>query len=342
MPEYGEQSPPSPPPTDDPSSVWSTWVQPVEWIDPHRERRFRDEVRDLLWPVLGLRKGGTAVDVGCGGGALTRALARWMGPRSTVYGIERDVNFIAYARRRAREERFGRRVRYLVGDALGLPLPDNAADAVTSYTVIEHVPDTKRFLSEKIRVCRPGGRVSVMEVRPEGAMASSPKRSANPSRREKELWRPLEEAHRRHIHDPWKVGATATGLAQVPALLEDLGLVDIMLEAFASVNTVEDARVDGDWAKRYLTAQEQWLLTSVERSSSLLRRLLPAGHLPALRRCIRSRFQKQRRWLEAGIRTWDFSVSVSWVVSGRVPVREPGVGPSGARPNSARRGDRGR
>lgn len=301
----------------DPTTMWSTWVQSVEWIDPVRERRFREELRELMWPVLGLRRGGVAVDVGCGGGAATRALARWMGPACKVIGIDRDVNFLRYARRRAGEEGLQRRLQYLEGDALDLPLPDDFADAVTSYTVVTHVPDTKRFLREKIRVCRPGGRVSVLEVRSEGGLASSPRRSGRPSAREQELWRPLEKAWRRSVDKAFRIGATPVGLAELPELFEELGLVEVILESFADVNTLDDARTAPEDKLRFLSAQERWLLTQVDRSATLLKRPLPPRHLSSLRRCIRARFRKLRRWVEEGVHTWDFSVSVSLAVSGR-------------------------
>ncbi len=311
--------PAGPPPTDDPTTIWSTWIQSVEWIDPDRERRFRDEVRDILWPVLGLRRGGIAVDVGCGGGALTRSLARWMGPRCTVCGIDRDVNFLDYARRRAREERLSRRTRYLQGDALALPLPDDSADAVTSYTVIEHIPDTRAFLREKIRVCRPGGRVSAIGVRSGASIGCSPTPSTAPTPRERDLWKPLERAYQRCIHRPWHVGATRFGLAELPALFGHLGLRDIMLDAFAVTHSLDDARVAKDDAKRHLHAQERWLLSAADHCASLLHRPLPAGHLASLRHCIRARFRKQHRWLASGRHIWDFSIGLSWIVSGRLP-----------------------
>ncbi len=309
----------APPRIDDPSTVWSTWVQSVEWIDPIREQRFRDEVRDLLWPVLGLRRGGVAVDVGCGGGAVTRALARWMGPGSKVVGTDRDVNFLHYARRRAKEERLGRRLRYLQGDALDLPLPDNFADAMTSYTVLGHISDTKRFLTEKMRVCRPGGRVSVLEVRGKAGLASSPRRSGRPSAREQELWRPLEKVWRKSVDEPWRVASAEVGLAELPDLFEQLGLVEVMLESFSSVNTLEDARITPGEALRHLSAQERWLLAQVDRSAALLKRPLPPRHLSSLRRCIKTRYEKLRRWVRDGVHTWDFSVSLSLAVSGRKP-----------------------
>jgi len=299
-------------------TVWSEWVQSVRWIDPVRERRFGDQHRDLLWPLLGLRRGGTTVEVGCGGGALTRSLARWMGPGCAVYGIDRDRNFLCYARRRAREQSLHHRTRYLEGDALALPLLDAIADAVTSYTVIEHIADTEAFLREQIRVCKPGGRLSVMQVQGEGGFSSSPKRSARPSERERELWRPLERAFRRQVERPLGVASARVGLAELPALLEALGLAEIMLEPFADVDTLDDARVDLGRARQHLKDQENWTLAMANRIASLLIRPLPEDHLASLKRCVKARFRKQRRWLEAGIRTWDFSVSVSWVVSGRV------------------------
>jgi len=300
------------------ATVWSTWIQSVEWIDPDRERRFRDEVRDILWPVLGLRKGGVAVDVGCGGGALTRALARWMGPGCTVYGIDRDANFLEYARRRAREERLSRRTRYLEGDARSLPLPDDTVDAVTSYTVAEHVPDSRRLIEEKIRVCRKGGRVSVMQASGE-SVGSSPTRSSAPSRRERELWRPLERAYQRQIHRRWGVGSGGTGMDGFRSAFEEMGLRDIMLDGFAVTHSFDDARRSSKEALQCLQAQENWILHGIQGCAALLAHPLPRGHLASLRRCVRARFRKQRRWIETGVRTWEFRVSLSWVVSGRVP-----------------------
>jgi SAM-dependent methyltransferase len=275
-------------------------------------------VRDVLWPVLGLRKGGVAVDVGCGGGALTRALARWLGPGCTVYGIDRDANFLEYARRRAREERLSRRTRYLEGDALSLPLPDGIADAVTSYTVAEHVPDPRRFAQEQIRVCRRGGRVSIMQASGK-CVRSSPTRSSAPSRRERELWKPLERAFERHIHRRWGVGAQDTGVDGFRSIFEEMGLCEIMLDGFAVTHSLDDARISKEEALQWLQTQEEWILDGVDRCAALLARPLPAGHLASLRRCIQARFRKQRRCIETGVRTWEFRVSLSWVVSGRVP-----------------------
>jgi ubiquinone/menaquinone biosynthesis C-methylase UbiE len=47
----------------------------------------------------------------------------------------------------------------VVCDAQLLPFPDGSMDLVASFEVIEHIPDTERFISEIVRVLRPEGYV---------------------------------------------------------------------------------------------------------------------------------------------------------------------------------------
>lgn len=48
------------------------------------------------------------------------------------------------------------------GDALNLDFPDNSFDLVTSFHVITVVPDPHQMLAEMERVCRPGGRIVII------------------------------------------------------------------------------------------------------------------------------------------------------------------------------------
>ena len=67
-----------------------------------REQRFRDDRKDLLLDLLGLRPGFVVADLGCGPGALARKLAKWLGPSSKVLGVDRDKTFLQYARLKAK------------------------------------------------------------------------------------------------------------------------------------------------------------------------------------------------------------------------------------------------
>jgi ubiquinone/menaquinone biosynthesis C-methylase UbiE len=304
------------PSTEDASTIWSTWMQPAEVLDVTREQRFRDEVRGVLWPVLGLREGGIAVDVGSGSGALTRALARWMGPGCLVYGVDRDTNFVAYARQRAKETRLARRTRYLHGEALALPLPDDCADAVTSYTVISHIPDHHALLREQLRVCKPGGRVSVMEVRSASGFSSSPPGAAEPTEREQELWKLIKEPEGRSLDDQWQIGKFNVDPAGLPVLLEEVGLREVMVDAFCAVTAYDDVR-SRDLAERGLETEERMAFDNIDLYGPRSETPLSGAQAAELRRLVKARFAKRRRYLLQGKKLWDYGVGVSLVVSGR-------------------------
>ena len=110
-----------------------------------------------------LRSGESAVDVACGSGALTRELARVVGPNGRVIGVDIAERMLERARRRP--ARAGAATpRYVHGDALALPIPDAAADTTTIAFGLRNVPDYAGCLAELCRVTRSGGRVVVLEL----------------------------------------------------------------------------------------------------------------------------------------------------------------------------------
>lgn len=104
--------------------------------------------------ALGLRPGERVLDVGAGTGISTEELAR-----SGAFAVGADLSVGML--------RAGREVRpvvpLLAGDALQLPFPDAAFDAVTISFALRNVVDAEAALRELARVTRPGGRLVVCE-----------------------------------------------------------------------------------------------------------------------------------------------------------------------------------
>ena len=113
--------------------------------------------REAYLELLDLPSGAAVLEVGCGTGAVTRAIAASEGFDGTVTGIDQSADFIHLARTFAAEEGVAERVRFDVADAHELPFPDASFDAVVAHTLISHVRDPLTVLAEAARVVRPGG-----------------------------------------------------------------------------------------------------------------------------------------------------------------------------------------
>lgn len=124
----------------------------VDYITDHACRRFpvdgarRD--RHGAQPLAGLR----IVDIGCGGGILTEALAE-LGAGMT--GIDPAPNNIAVAGRHA--ERSGLAIDYRNTTAEALAAEGARFDIVVAMEVLEHVEGQKDFVATLASMVEPGG-----------------------------------------------------------------------------------------------------------------------------------------------------------------------------------------
>jgi SAM-dependent methyltransferase len=118
-------------------------------------------VVDELIDAMRLAPGSVAVDVGCGTGALTRRLARRVGPTGRVVGVDINAYLLREASAISRRQELGEVIAFEVGSAEALPFPDGRFDAALACTVLDEV-DADRGLAEFARVVRPGGRAAVL------------------------------------------------------------------------------------------------------------------------------------------------------------------------------------
>jgi ubiquinone/menaquinone biosynthesis C-methylase UbiE len=119
--------------------------------------------REAYLELIDLPRTAAVLDLGCGTGVVTRAIAARDGFAGTVTGIDQSHAFIATAKRLAADDGLGDRVEFAVGDAHALDLPAASFDAAVAHTLVSHVRDPLAVLGEAARVIRPGGYVAVFD-----------------------------------------------------------------------------------------------------------------------------------------------------------------------------------
>lgn len=107
-----------------------------------------------------------ALDICCGTGDLTAALlAERPANAEPVTGLDFSPEMLHLAERKYA----GANVRWVEGDAMALPFPDNSFDLVTSAFGFRNLKNYAAGLAEIHRVLRPGGSIGILECnQPDG------------------------------------------------------------------------------------------------------------------------------------------------------------------------------
>src|SRR6201998_742194 len=125
----------------------------------HRRRTAEDSAAYLLPCLI---PGASLLDIGCGPGTLTAALAARVAP-GPVMAVDQFADVLDVARAEV-ERRELSNVSFATADVHKLDFPDDAFDVVHAHQVLQHVADPVRALQEMRRVCRPGGIVAARDA----------------------------------------------------------------------------------------------------------------------------------------------------------------------------------
>jgi SAM-dependent methyltransferase len=117
---------------------------------------------ELLCEAVDLRAGERVLDVACGNGNAALAAARRF---CQVVGVDFVPALLDRGRQRARAE--GLDVTFQEADAEALPFPDASFDVVLSTCGAMFAPDQEQTARELLRVCRPGGRIGMVNWVPD-------------------------------------------------------------------------------------------------------------------------------------------------------------------------------
>ena len=183
-----------------------------------------DEVaaRETYLGLLEIGAGDRVLDVGCGSGAVTREIARRVGPGGLAVGLDPSPALLAVARELAREAGLDGRVEFREGSVLQLPFPDRSFDTVVCVTVLSHVPDGDAAIPELRRVLKPRGRLGVFDFDPDMTVFTHPDRALTR--------RIVAAASDEMAVDGWLV-------RRLPRLFQDAGIVDVRARGFFPIET---------------------------------------------------------------------------------------------------------
>jgi ubiquinone/menaquinone biosynthesis C-methylase UbiE len=108
--------------------------------------------KEAIFALLPDLRGRRVLEVGCGTGNISLALAR-RGAR--LVGLDVSGPMLAAAQQRAREQSFS--AAWIRGGAAALPFPRNSFDGVISILALDFMADRPGVVREMVRVLRPGG-----------------------------------------------------------------------------------------------------------------------------------------------------------------------------------------
>jgi len=102
----------------------------------------------------------TVGDLGCGTGQFAATIAPFVG---RVIAVDSSSDMLVAARKRVADLR---NVELRRGEVEAMPIEDGELDAALLSLVLHHSPEPARTLREVARVCRPGGRVLIVDMQP--------------------------------------------------------------------------------------------------------------------------------------------------------------------------------
>ncbi|MDI9818992.1 bifunctional demethylmenaquinone methyltransferase/2-methoxy-6-polyprenyl-1,4-benzoquinol methylase UbiE [Legionella sp. PL877] len=122
----------------------------------HLWKRFAIELSQV-------RPGHLVLDLAGGSGDLTRLLCQKTGPQGKVFLADINAAMLAVGRDRLLDEGLFSNVEFIQANAQSLPFASNSFHCITMGFGLRNVTDKSEALRSMYRVCKPGGKLLILE-----------------------------------------------------------------------------------------------------------------------------------------------------------------------------------
>ncbi|MEN3175817.1 class I SAM-dependent methyltransferase [Gluconobacter sp. OJA] len=196
----------------------------TRWAKPFAELPIHADAESMAQTVsaCSVTKGMKVLDVACGPGIVACELAL---TGADVTGVDLTPAMIEQARLRARKA--GVSVKYQIGNAQHLPFEAESFDRVVTRYSFHHMQEPAEILAEMVRVCRPDGRIIVIDATPTPACQAH---------------YDLAETLRDRSH------TSALTLQQLLRLGADAGLFPLVTQQYRLASRLQDQVAPEDWS----------------------------------------------------------------------------------------------
>jgi len=287
------------------NTIWSTYVQSIGTLYDSRILRFSDMFKNKYTDIFGIEKKTNLLEIGCGPGALAESLSKWY-PQLKIYGIDRDSNFIEFARKTAPH------IAFFEGDATELPYKNNTFDVTISNTVAEHIEPAK-FYGEQYRVLKENGVCLVLSARK--GINISAQCITEETDLERDIWNRVDK-YFKEINKKYAVCAYPQSEMEMPLCMEQYGFRNVTVD-YITINLTPDNPVyPKEMAYAMINANRKCAVDNIDTLTQIDDGIVSDTEIEELKNIVNSKYDKRIELYNKGIKQWDTNVSVTMIMRG--------------------------
>lgn len=287
------------------NTIWSTYVQSIGTLYDSRVLRFSDMFKRKYMDVFRIDDKKRLLEIGCGPGALAQSLSRWY-PETQVLGMDRDSNFIEFARKTAPN------IDFIEGDATELPYENDSFDVTISNTVAEHIEPAK-FYSEQYRVLKENGVCIVLSARKGINIAAQCIKKESDF--EKDIWNRVDK-YLKEIDEKYAVCAYPQSEMEMPVCMEKYGFKNVTTDYITINLTPDNPFYPKEMAHAMINANRRCAVDNIASLAQIGNGVVSNTEIEELKRIVNAKYDKRIELYDSGIRQWDTNMSVTMVMRG--------------------------